>query len=317
MKTSAPIAVVGSANVDHVMQVPHLPARGETVTDGAYLLGFGGKGANQAVAVGRLSGACTFIGAVGKDAAGAALLEGMRESCVDTRLTRIDPATHTGTALVMVDQQGANYLTVAPGANYSVTPVQVDAAAELLGASPCILLQMEVPVETNERVLALGKLREVPVILNYAPVRLLRPSILRDTAVLVVNENEAEALVSFAVVEEKSAREAAMRLAALGPSRGVITRGPAGATYWDREYVGAVPAYPVKPVDTTAAGDTFCGGLAVALSEGKSMHDAVVFASAAAALSVTRMGAQSSIPWRREVDEFLAREKTPGVSDPS
>jgi len=306
------ITVIGSANVDYIMQVDHLPAVGETVTGGTFFQTFGGKGANQAVAAARAGGAVTFVAALGRDATAETYFAALKADGMDTSHVTLEPDMAGGAALVMFDGEGDNYITVAPGSNYRVTPERVAAVEDVIAASAWIVLQQEIPAASNRAVLELAARHERPVVFNYAPAHdlTLKP----DAAVhtLVVNELEAASLAGEVLDAENGA--AAMRMAAqLRDSGGhrlvVITLGKSGAVCADECGTQAVPAFRVTPADTTAAGDTFCGALTVALGEGKQVADAVRFASAAAALSVTKVGAQSSIPLRAEIDAFLASKR--------
>jgi len=312
--------IIGSANVDFIMKVAVLPARGETVTDGAFLQTFGGKGANQAVAAARAGAAVSFVACVGSDPFGAEMetrfaREGMNLSGLKRSKTQ-----PSGSALVMVERSGENYLTVAPGANYDLLPVDVAAQRETIQGAGLCLLQMEVPLETNLAAAAWAAEAGVPVMLNYAPARLRSPELLRHVHTLIVNESEAAFLVGDAPLAPGDAPSALAAARALcgdtragdGPRRVIITLGAAGCVVCDATLPSEsfhAPAFNVDPTDATAAGDTFCGALGTALLEGTPLRDAVRFASAAAAITVTRLGAQPSIPARHEVDAFL-RERT-------
>lgn len=303
------ITIVGSANIDYIMQVTRLPAVGETVTDGRFFQTFGGKGANQAVAAARAGGQVAFVGALGADLLASAYLENLKTDGIDTSHLRLEPDLPGGSALVMFDDRGDNYLTVAPGANCRVTPDRVRSVEALLAGSDWIVLQQEIPVESNRAVLEIAARFQRPVLLNYAPANdlALRP----DAAVwgLIVNELEAAALAGCSRPPEdpESAGVMACQLRDTGGHRFVIiTLGKQGAILADGSGTDTIPPFPVRAVDTTAAGDTFCGALAVALGEGKSLPDAARFASAASALSVTKVGAQSSIPLRAEIEALAA-----------
>jgi ribokinase len=303
------ITVIGSANVDFIMQVMRLPAVGETVADGRFFQAFGGKGANQAVAAARAGGAVAFVAALGSDPLAQSYLAQLKEDGIDTEHVSLESDIPGGSALIMFDEQGDNYLTVAPGANGRLTPQRVHAAEDVIAASDWIILQQEIPVESNRAVLEVALRHERPVLLNYAPAQDL--SLRPDAAVhgLVVNEVEAAALAGKPLDAEdrQSARELARELRRSGGHRFVvITLGRAGAVLDGTAGAADVDAFAVDAVDTTAAGDTFCGTLAVSLGEGRSLQEAVRFASAASALSVTKVGAQSSIPARADIDALLA-----------
>ncbi len=303
------ITVVGSANVDMVVRLERLPAVGETVTGGEFFQVFGGKGANQAVAAARACGKETevaFVACVGEDALGSAMVEGYRADGIDTSFVVRTPDRPSGTALIWVDRRGNNSIAVAPGANDALTPAHLDACEELLRASALLVLQMEIPAETIGRTLELAERHSVPVLFNFAPARTEEIPVSARMTGLVVNEVEAEALTGRPVTDHDTARDAARALLERGPRFVVVTLGEQGALVAERGADAvSVPAFPVEPIDATAAGDTFCGALAAAVVEGKPLREAARFASAASALSVTRMGAQPSCPRRAEIDAFL------------
>lgn len=298
---SKPIVVVGSANVDFIMQVPYLPKRGESVTDGSFMQTLGGKGANQAVAAARAGGQVVYVAAVGADAFGKQLVEAWSADGIDVSRVKVCEGVSCGTALIIYDGQGDNYLAVAPGANDHVLPADVDAARSLIEGAGAVVLQNEIPAETTARAMELAGECGVPAIFNYAPFRGGQISIDRELAVLVVNETEAAGLLGGEGEPEAMARA----LAARGPNTVIVTLGAEGSLVLVEGSALRVGAFPVAPVDTTAAGDTYCGALAVARTEGADWTEAVQFASAAAALCVTKAGAQPSIPKRAEIESFL------------
>ena len=300
------IVVIGSANADRIMALPHLPAVGETVTEGVFSQAYGGKGANQAVAAARAGGSVAFISAVGDDAEGAAIRENcVRDGIVTTALLTV-PGVPTGAALVLFDTAGRNYLAVAPGANYSLTPEDIALHADTIRAAAYVVMQMEIPVDTTLAALEIARTAQVPVLFNFAPVRTRDVPVTNAMTGLIVNENEAAELTGLPMTNRAEAEAGADALLARGPRFVIVTLGADGA--WVAETDGArthLPAFEVTPVDTTAAGDTFCGALAAALTEGQSLAGACRFAQGAAALSVTKAGAQSSIPYRAEIEAFL------------
>jgi ribokinase len=301
------IVVIGSSNVDFIMKVDRLPARDETVTNSVFMQTFGGKGANQAIAVGRAGGDVAFVNCVGDDPYVERMLAGFRESGVRTDYICHETGVSSGTALVMIGEGGHNYLSVAPGANNRLTPERIDAVRDLIAQASYVLMQFEIPAESIARTLEIARQEGVPVVWNYAPALPFDVSQLDKVDIVVVNEPEASALADVAVTDLASARNAARKLCELGVDTAIITLGEVGSLVGVREApeVVHIPAFPVAAIDTTAAGDTYCGCLVVALAEGKDLADAVRFASAAAALCVQRLGAQPSIPWRREIDAFL------------
>ena len=299
------IVVIGSSNVDFIMKMAHLPRRGETVTDAVFLQTFGGKGANQAAAAARAGGDVAFVNCVGDDRYGVAIRENLQAAGVDVGSVATVPGVASGTALVMIGDGGDNYLSVAPGANYRLTRAEVDRARSLIDGAALVMLQCEILPDTLEYAIELAAGRRRPILLNLAPARAISEASLRKLNYLVVNESEAEFLCGFPVDSLPCAARAAEVLRARGPQAVLITIGSQGVCVACDGPPTHVPAFEVPAVDTTAAGDVFCGALAVALVERQPMADAVRFASAAAALCVTRLGAQPSIPTRQEVDRFL------------
>jgi len=295
------VVVVGSLNMDLVIRVDRLPRPGETVLGNAYETHPGGKGANQAVAAARLGARVRMLGRVGEDLFGEALTTRLTSEGVDT--TRV-LKTHgpSGVAFILVDSAGQNQIAVAPGANSRLAPE--DLPAESFQGATVLLLQLEVPLATVQRAIALGRAAGARVLLNASPVAPLPREAWKGVDVLVVNEVEAAELAD--VPQPQTPREAlalARHLCDLVP-RTVLTLGAQGAV-WAGEAEGHLPAFPVPAVDSTAAGDAFAGALAVALAEGKSLPEAVRFASAAGALATTRPGAQPSLPLRGEVEALM------------
>ncbi|MFD7921027.1 ribokinase [Streptomyces sp. NPDC059740] len=294
------ISVVGSLNLDLVAGVPHHPVPGETVLGGDIAEHPGGKGANQAVAAARLGGRVGFVGRVGDDEAGRAMTEAVRVQGVDTRHLAVTPGVPTGRAMIAVSPEGENTIIVSPGANSRLSEADCESAADQLRNAGVTVLQQEVPDEANH---AAARLAGGTVLYNPAPAvaGAVPPP---QVDILVPNRTELAALAGCEVprtVEEVTA--AARRLR--GAAAVVVTLGGDGALVLEGSAHRHVPAFPVRPVDTTAAGDCFCGALAVALDEGRTLEQAVLWAAAAAALSTTRAGAQSSLARRGEVAQFL------------
>jgi ribokinase len=300
---------VGSSNVDFIMKMSRLPQRGETVTDGAFLQTFGGKGANQAVAAARAGGDVHFVNCVGDDRYGPAVIENLQAAGVNTGFVFTAAGVSTGTALVMIGDHGDNYLSVAPGANYRLTCDHIDQVRTLIAGAALLVLQCEILPETLDYVIRLADEQQCPILLNLAPARALPESSLQKIAYLVVNESEAEFLCGFPVDSLPCAVQAAETLQARGPQTVLITLGVQGVCVASGARPAHVSAFPVTAVDATAAGDVFCGVLAVGLVEGRPLEEAVRRANAAAAICVTRLGAQPSIPTRQETDQFL-RERS-------
>ncbi|MEM6394522.1 MAG: ribokinase [Planctomycetota bacterium] len=284
------------------MRLPALPARGETVTGGRFLQAFGGKGANSVVAAARLGSPTTaagFVARLGNDAQAESMLAAFGRDGIGVEHVTRDPEMPSGAALVMVGDAGDNYLAVAPGSNHRLMPEHVDAAREMIADSAVLLTQMEVPAETVRHAIELAAAAGVTVILNFAPT--VEADLDWDKVdVLVVNETEAEQLGRGATLEAS-----AVALLGRGVGRVVITLGADGVLIVEERGVTRVEAFEVKAVDTTAAGDTFCGALAVRMAEGSVLEEACRWAQAAAALCVTGLGAQPSIPTRSEVERWL------------
>jgi ribokinase len=297
---SGHIVVVGSINMDLVVRAPHLPQPGETIIGSDFKTFPGGKGANQAVAAARLGGRVKMIGRVGSDAFGMQLLQTLRDDCIDTTFVQRDAAVPSGVALITVEDAGQNTIVVASGANARVTPADVDAAAAAFEGASVLLLQLECPLPTVRHAIEVARQHQVRVILNPAPSQPLDASLLSQVDYLVPNQIELALLT-----RADSLEEGVSRLKALGIRQVVVTLGGDGAAVFDDEQAYQLPPYHVSVVDTTAAGDAFVGGFAVALVEGKSTRAAAEWGNAAGALAVTRAGAQPSLPTRAELCEFL------------
>jgi len=295
------IVVLGSTNTDMVIRSRRIPVPGETVADGAFLMNPGGKGANQAVAVARLSkkkNACVFLAKVGNDLFGRETAARMKKDGIDARLT-VDKKNPSGTALILVDAHGQNSIAVALGANGTFSPADVKPHASTIDSAAALLLQLETPLETVGWAATRAHRAGVPVILNPAPARKLPNKLLACVDWITPNETEAEILTGVKVTDAKSAARATAVLLKRGVKHVVITLGAKGCWYGDESRI--LPAKKVKAVDCVAAGDTFNGAFAAALAEGSSPAEAIAFAQKAAAISVTRPGAQSSVPFRREI----------------
>jgi ribokinase len=301
------IAVVGSSNIDLVMKMSRLPRVGETVTDATFVQAFGGKGANQAVGAARAGGEVVFVGCVGDDAYGGQVIASLQRDGIDTRFVFAEAGVASGTALIMVGGEGQNCIAVAPGANYRLTPAHVDRAREALERAAIIGVQCEIPAETLDHVIGLGARLGKPVLLNLAPARPVAEASLAKLAYLAVNETETEFLTGVRVASDREVEAAASALVAMGPKTVVLTLGARGAYVAGSGGSAFVPGFAVEAVDTTAAGDVHCGALAVALVEGRPLLDAVRFANAASALSVTKLGAQPSAPKRPDIEALLDR----------
>ena len=293
------IVVIGSSNTDMVIKADRLPAPGETILGGEFVMAAGGKGANQAVAAARLGGSVVFVARVGADSLGETAVAGYAREGIDTSLIERDTEKATGVALILVDDKGENVISVASGANYNLSPADVDRAIEAVKSADMVVVQLETPLDTIAHVSKLARLAGVPVILDPAPApnEPLPAEILAHITYIKPNETEASRLTGIEVTDEASAQKAAEKLLALGVKGVIITLGKSGALVVEsgRDPV-LVPSKQVVAVDATAAGDCFSGALAVALGQGKSLVEAARFAASAAAVSVTRLGAQPSLP---------------------
>lgn len=299
------IVVIGSSNVDLIMKMERLPGKGETVTDAEFRQVYGGKGANQAVVAARAGGNVAFVSCVGEDAYTPQMVRNYENENIDTRFVFKESGIASGYALIMIGGDGDNCISVAPGANYKLTPQKIDEALPVFDGAAMIVMQYEIPEETIQYVIDVANRKKIPVLWNCAPARAFDLSYIPKINILVLNEVEAGFLAQMEVKNENDAAFAAEKLIHKGVEKVIITLGSKGAFVITKDEKVKVSAFKVDAVDTTAAGDTFCGSLAVALVEGKPLKDSLRFASAAAAISVTRMGAQPSAPTRKEIDKFL------------
>lgn len=300
---SGRIIVIGSANMDVIARVPHLPGEGETVLGESLLHAPGGKGANQAVAAARAGSHVWFVGRVGEDAHGAGLLESMQLAGVDTELAGVDPSAPTGVALITVDDEGRNAIAVVPGANAQVSIDDVDRAMDVIEGSAVVVLQLEIQLETVGYAMRAAHSAGASVILNPAPAARLDPPFLRSCDILVPNRVEAARLAGLGPPTEPA--RVAHLLVEAGVPAVVVTLGAEGAVVVTAQEETTIPAFPVRSVDTTGAGDAFVGNLAHGVAAGQSLEQAARFAMAAAAVSVQRAGAQPAMPSHAETTEFL------------
>ena len=297
----AKIIVIGSTNTDMVVRSARIPVPGETVTGGTFLLNPGGKGANQAVACARLGGETTFVAKVGDDAFGRETGPRLAKDGIDARLLT-DPSAASGVALILVDGEGRNCISVAPGANATLSPDDLEPMRGEIEQAAAVVMQLETPIETVAWAAKVAHGAGVTVVLNPAPAAELPADLYSCLDWITPNETEAKLLTGVEVTDGATAQAAADVLHGRGVKGVVVTLGAQGAFWSAGGAHGVVPACPVKAVDTVAAGDTFNGAFTVALTEGRSVEDAVKFAVKAAAIAVTRPGAQASVPHRAEVD---------------
>jgi len=300
----AKIIVVGSCNMDIYTWTDHLPEPGETVFGERYWMVMGGKGANQAVGTRLLGAEVTMVGRVGNDLFGQQMLETLDAYGVAPDYIRVDPEAGSGVALVFVDRRGENMIAVISGANMRLSPADVDAAADRLRAADVLLMQLEVPLEANERAMDIALEGGTLCILNPAPARRLPDRILRKVHLLTPNQNEARVLTGLPADTLEGARAAGLALLDRGVQTVVVTLGAQGALIVRPGETVHMEGIPVDTLDTSGAGDAFMAGLAVALGEGRSLQEATRFGNIVGALSTKKPGAMPSLPTRAEVEEF-------------
>jgi ribokinase len=295
------IIVVGSSNTDMVIKTTKLPTPGETIIGGDFLMNAGGKGANQAVGAARLGGDVIFICKVGNDIFGSQAIEGFKKENINTEFVSVDNETPSGVALINVDAKGENSITVASGANNRLSIADIDNAENCFETGNILLVQLETPIETVEYAIKKAKNAGMTTILNPAPAALLADDIFPSLDFITPNETEAELLTGIKVTDIVSAKQAAEVLQNKGVKSVIITLGSKGAFVLSTDFSGQIETSKVEAKDSTAAGDCFNGALAVAISEGKDIQNAIKLACQAASISVTRMGAQASMPYKNEL----------------
>lgn len=308
MKTAGNLVVLGSINADHILNLETFPTPGETVTGNQYQVAFGGKGANRAVAAGRSGANIAFIACTGDDDTGERVRKQLASDNIDIAPVSVVAGESTGVALIFVNAEGENVIGIHAGANAALTTERVEAQRGIIAGAEALLMQLESPVES---VLAAAKIaheNHTSVVLNPAPARVLSDELLALVDIITPNETEAEKLTGIRVENDDDAARAALALHDKGIGTVIITLGSRGVWASVNGEGRRVPGFKVKAIDTIAAGDTFNGALVTALLEGKAMDEAIRFAHAAAAIAVTRKGAQPSVPWRKEIDEFLSQQ---------
>lgn len=308
MKTGK-LVVLGSINADHILNINHFPQPGETVIGKQYTVAFGGKGANQAVAAGRSGADISFIACVGDDDIGERVRKQLASDQIDTRPVEAIKDATTGVALIFVNAEGENVIGIDAGANNAVTPEYLERYKQQVIEASALLMQLESPLDTVIAAAKIAKEHGTQVILNPAPACELPDELLSRVDIITPNETEAEKLTGINVDNNEDAARAAKALHDKGIATVIITLGSKGVWLSQNGEGKLVAGFRVKAVDTIAAGDTFNGALVTALLEGKQMDSAVRFAHAAAAIAVTRPGAQPSVPWRKEIDDFLAQQE--------
>jgi ribokinase len=306
MKTDKPkICVVGSSNIDLVVKSQRLPSQGETILGGQFLMVAGGKGANQAVAAAKLGAQVYFVAKLGDDIFGTQSFTNFKKEGVNVKYVTRTSKVLSGVASIAVDKAGNNTIIVAPGANSLLSPEDVRKTQKDISSCGAVVCQLEIPMKTVEFAARLAKKYKIPFILDPAPAQKLSSELLKMTDVIKPNETEAQILTGIEVTNIKTAGKAAEKLLKCGVKTVIITMGKKGCFMADGEMCKFFPAKKVKAVDSTAAGDAFVGGLAFCISRGSNILEAISFAGNVAALSVTKMGAQSSMPSMREVENFV------------
>ena len=300
------ILVIGSSNTDLIARVKNFPLAGETIVGKSFLQVMGGKGANQAVAAHKLGGNVKFVTCLGNDANGQNTLKYFKEINLDISSTLLVKEASSGTAIILVDENGENCIVITPGANNLLSPDYIRKIKDDIAACDIVLLQMEIPYDTIKTVCEFAYKQQKIIILNAAPACRLDDEFIKMIDILVVNETEAET-ISGERIDEIGKEAVIDRLLRLGAKTVVLTLGKRGCLLKNQQEFYSVPAFCVKALDTTAAGDTFCGALAAGLARGDDWECALKFATAASAICVTRMGAQPSIPTEEEVNEFLCK----------
>ena len=295
------IIVIGSSNVDMVVRSSHLPAPGETILGGEFFMNQGGKGANQAVAIKRLGGNLIFMAKLGNDVLGRQSVGYFKKEGIDTRYIALDEDSASGVALISVDDHAENSIVVASGANMLLNEQDVDKMLEEMCEGDILLMQLEIPLQTVEYAARKAFGKGVKVVLNPAPARSLPKELFRHLYMVTPNRIEAEMLTGIKIANDADVEKVAEEICAMGVKNVIITLGSKGCLIREEGVSYRIDAFKVEPVDTTAAGDTFNGALCVGLSEGMDLKQAAVMASKASSIAVTRMGAQSSIPYREEL----------------
>lgn len=297
----AGILILGSSNTDMTVRTAALPLPGQTLIGGDFVMGPGGKGANQAVAARRLGGDAALVCKVGRDVFGDNAVKHYGEEGLDVSgVLRSDKPS--GVALINVDDKAENSIVVAPGANMDITEEDIDAVAPLIREAKILLLQLEIPIPAVLKAARIGHEAGALVVLNPAPYAEVPAELFRYVDLFIPNETELSAYAGLPVTDRDSALKAAEVMVGRGVKKVIVTLGSKGSLIYDGRSVSDIGAFKVDAVDTTAAGDTYCGALCVALSEGRTLQAAAVFASKASALSVTRPGAQNSMPYRNEIN---------------
>ena len=308
MKTAGNLVVLGSINADHILNLESFPRPGETVTGSQYQVAFGGKGANQAVAAGRSGANIAFIACTGNDDTGEQVRKQLASDNIDIAPVSVVSGESTGVALIFVNGEGENVIGIHAGANAALTTERVAEQKERIASADALLMQLESPLESVLAAAKIAHSNQTTVALNPAPARELPDELLSLVDIITPNETEAEKLTGVRVENDEDAAQAAQVLHDKGIETVIITLGSRGVWASQKGIGQRVPGFKVQAIDTIAAGDTFNGALMTALLEGTELPEALRFAHAAAAIAVTRKGAQPSVPWRKEIDDFLRQQ---------
>ena len=303
------ICVVGSSNIDLVSKVPRLPKMGETMIGHAFQMGYGGKGANQAVMAAKLGAEVSMVTKLGRDVFGEDTLKNYQAQGIDTTWVLFDDEAASGVAPIFVDDHAQNFVVIIPGANMKLAPEDVRQASSAITSASILICQLEVPIETTLEAFRIAKAAGVTTILNPAPAASLPDELLRLSDIIAPNETETEILTGLSVTSLQDAERAGRALLERGAKRVILTLGERGAVLIDESNVEYVAPIQVKAVDPTGAGDSFIGSLALFLGEGLAIDEAIRRANGVAALSVTKMGTQTSFPIRSQADAFLKEKK--------
>ncbi|MFS9434872.1 ribokinase [Citrobacter sp. C348] len=309
MKTAGNLVVLGSINADHILNLNSFPTPGETVTGSHYQVAFGGKGANQAVAAGRSGANIAFIACTGDDDIGECVRKQLASDNIDIAPVSVISGEATGVALIFVNAEGENVIAIHAGANAALSPALVEAQHDRIAQASALLMQLESPIESVLAAAKIARRHNTTVALNPAPARELPDELLSLVDIITPNETEAEKLTGIRVENDEDAAKAALALHAKGIHTVLITLGSRGVWASVNGEGHRVPGFKVDAVDTIAAGDTFNGALITALLEETPLPEAIRFAHAAAAIAVTRKGAQPSVPWREEIEAFLGQQR--------
>ena len=301
------VTVVGSFMYDLVATAPRRPKTGETLIGDSFGMFLGGKGANQAIAASRVGASVTMVGRLGNDLFGDQFLEKFSEEGIKTDFVIQDTENGTGVGMPLIDASGDNSIVIIPQANMALTVENIDKAESVIADSDVLVLQCEVPMEANKRAAEIANKNDTLVILNPAPARKIPDTLLSLVDIITPNESEAEILTDMPTETNSQAMEAAHHLLSKGVETVILTLGSRGSLLLTEKMEKRIPAYSVDVIDTTAAGDAFCGALAVILSNGSIIEEAIKIANAAGALAVTKLGAEPSLPTKKDIDQLINR----------